>query len=80
MCTLAKLLQSCLSLCNPTDKSPPRSSVYEILQARILEWVAVSSSRRSFRPRDRIPISRLLHRHVGSATWEAPPGAVPDIK
>ena len=37
----AKLLQSCLTLCNPLDYSPPGSSVHRIIQARILEWVAV---------------------------------------
>ena len=40
----AKLLQSCLTLCNPTDGSPPGSSVPGILQARTLEWVAISFS------------------------------------
>ena len=40
-------LQSCLSLCDPMDYSPPGSSVHGILQARILEWVAISSSRAS---------------------------------
>ena len=39
-----KSLQSCLSLCNPVDSSPPGSSVPGILQARILEWVAISFS------------------------------------
>ena len=39
-CMHAKLLQSCLTLCNPMDCSPPGSSVHGILQARILEWVA----------------------------------------
>ena len=34
--------QSCLTLCNPMDRSPPGSSVHGILQARILEWVAPS--------------------------------------
>ena len=38
----AKSLQSCLTLCNPTDSSPLGSSVPGILQARILEWVAIS--------------------------------------
>ena len=38
----AKLLQSCLTLCNPIDSSPPGSAVPEILQARTLEWVAIS--------------------------------------
>ena len=40
----AKSLQSCPSLCNPTDGSPPGSAVPGILQARTLEWVAVSFS------------------------------------
>ena len=40
----AKSLQSCLTLCNPTDGSPPGSPVPGILQARTLEWVAISFS------------------------------------
>ena len=40
----AKSLQSCLTLCDPTDGSPPGSAVPGILQARILEWVAISFS------------------------------------
>ena len=40
----AKLLQSCPTLCNPTDGSPPGSPVPGILQARTLEWVAISFS------------------------------------
>ena len=40
----AKSLQSCLTLCDPTDGSPPGSPVPGILQARILEWVAISFS------------------------------------
>ena len=40
----AKSLQSCLTLCNPIDGSPPRSPVPGILQVRILEWVAISFS------------------------------------
>jgi len=40
----AKLLQSCPTLCDPIHGSPPGSSVPEILQARILEWVAISFS------------------------------------
>ena len=40
----AKSLQSCLTLCNPMDYSPPGSSIHGILQARILEWVAISFS------------------------------------
>ena len=40
----AKSLQSCPTLCNPRDGSPPASSVPGILQARTLEWVAISLS------------------------------------
>ena len=47
-CLIAKL---CLTLCDPTDCSPG-SSVHGISQARILEWVAIFSSRGSSRPRD----------------------------
>ena len=48
----ATSLQSCLTLCHPMDCSPPDSSVHEILQARILEWGAMLSSRGSSWPRD----------------------------
>ena len=40
----AKSLQSCLTLCNPIDDSPPGCPIPGILQARILEWVAISFS------------------------------------
>ena len=53
----AKSLQSCPTLCHPVDRSPPDSSVHGILQAGILEWVAVSSSRVSSQPRGRTPVS-----------------------
>ena len=53
----AKLLQLCLTLCNPVTYSPPGSSVHGILWARILEWVAMPSSRGSSQPRDQTCIS-----------------------
>ena len=40
----AELLQSCLTLCDPIDSNPPGSPVPGILQARTLEWVAISFS------------------------------------
>ena len=43
--TAAKSLQSCPTLCDPIDGSPPGSPVPGILQARTLEWVAISSSK-----------------------------------
>ena len=58
-CVDAKSLQSCLTLCDPMDCSPPGSSVYGILQARILECigVAISFSRQSSPPRDQTCVS-----------------------
>ena len=49
----AKLLQSCLTLCDAMDCSPPGSSVHGILQARTPEWVPKLSSRGFSQPRDR---------------------------
>ena len=57
----AKSFQSCLILCDPMDCSLPCSSLYGIFQAGTLESVAISSSRGSSRPRDRIePTSPAL--------------------
>ena len=53
----AKSLQLCPTLYNPMDCSPPGSSVHGILQARILEWVAISFFKESFQPRDRTHVS-----------------------
>ena len=53
----AKLLQSCWTHCNRMVSSPPGPSVYGILQGRILEWVAMFSSRGSSQPRDQTFIS-----------------------
>ena len=54
---LRLVAQLCLIICNPMDCSPPGSSVHGILQAGILEWVAISFSRGSSRPRDSACIS-----------------------
>ena len=50
-------LQSCPTLCNPMDYSPPGSSSHRISQERLLEWVAISFSRGSSRSRDQTCIS-----------------------
>ena len=67
-CMRAKSLQSCPTLGDPMDCSPPGFSVHGILQARVLEWVATSFSRGSSWPRDRIHVfciscigRRILH-------------------
>ena len=69
--------QSCLTLCNPVDCSLLGSSVYGILQTRILEQVAISSSRGASRTRNRTHISTspvsqadsLPLSHLGSPTY-----------
>ena len=70
-------LLSCFSLvwlCNPLDHSLPGSSVHEILQARILEWVAMSSSREIFWTQGSNPC--LLHWQPGAVSL-VPPGKPP---
>ena len=57
------LVQSCLTLCNPMDCSPPGSTDHGILQARILWWVAISFFRGSSWPRDRTQVSCIASRH-----------------
>ena len=57
----AKSLQSCPTLCNPVDGSPPGSRVHGILQARVLEWVAIAFSK--------IPLSiATIHLHNGQSS------------
>ena len=61
-CKHSKLLQSCSTLCDTVDCSPPSSSVHGILQARILEWVAISFSRGSSSPKDQTWVSCIAGR------------------
>ena len=49
--------KSCPALCHPKDCSLPASSAHGVFQARVLEWVAISFSRGSFRPRDQTHVS-----------------------
>ena len=70
-CVCAKLFQMCTTLWDPMDCSWRCSSVHGILQARILEWVAMSSSRRSSWPRGSNP--HFLHWQAGSLS-PGPPG------
>ena len=59
---LCLVTHSCPTLCNPMDYSPSGSSVHGILQARILEWVAMPSSMESSQGRDRIQVSGIAER------------------
>ena len=67
---LELVTESCLTLCDPMGWSPPGSSVHGILQARILEWVAISFSRGSSQSRDR---AQVFHIAADSLLTE-PPG------
>ena len=67
-----EVAQSCPTLCDPMDCSLPGSSLHGILQARVLEWVAISFSRGSSQPRDRTRVSWIPGRHFNLwATREA---------
>ena len=78
ICSVSSVVQSCLSLCDCMDCSPPGSSVHWILQVRTLEWVAMPSSRGSSWPRNQTPISCVSSIEGGFFTAE-PPGMPPNI-
>ena len=61
--TWREVAQSCLTLCNPMDCSLPGSSVHGIFQAIVLEWIAISFSKESSRPRDQTQVSHIVDRH-----------------
>ena len=58
----SEVSQSCPTLCDPIDCSLSGSSVHGIFQARVLEWIAISFSRGSSRPRNRIRVSHIAGR------------------
>ena len=68
------LVTWCPILCNPMDCGPPASSVHEILQARILEWVAIPFSRRSSWPRDQTQVSWTAGRFF--TVWDTAVGFI----
>ena len=72
----AKLLQSCLTLCDPIDGSPPGSSIPGILQARILEWVAISFSNAW---RSKVKVKSLSHVWLFATPWTAAYQAPPSM-
>ena len=59
----SEVAQSCPTLWDPMDYSPPGSSVHGILKARVLEWVAISFSRRPSQPRDQTQVSCIASGH-----------------
>ena len=65
----SEVTQSCLTLCNRMECSPPGCSVNGVLQARILEWVAISFSRGSSQPRGRTQVP-----HIADSLPSEPPG------
>ena len=64
--------QSCPTLCDPIDCSPPGSSVHRIFQARILEWIAISFSRVSSQPRDQTHVFCIADRFFAIWTTREP--------
>ena len=69
---VSEATQSCPTLCGPVDCNPPGSSIHVILQARILEWLAISFARGSSQLRDRTQVSHIAGRRFNLwATREA---------
>ena len=78
----SEVAQLCPTLCDPKDCSLPGSSIHGIFQARVLEWIAISFSRGSSRPRDGTRVSRIAGRrftiwatreaHTSSKTTHSP--------
>ena len=75
-CCLAKSLQSCPTLCDPIDSSPPGSPVPGILQARTLEWVAISFSSAW---KWKVKVKSLSHIRLLATPWTAAYQAPPSI-
>ena len=72
----AKLLQSCPTLCNPIDSSPPGSAVPGILQARTLEWVAISFS---ISWKWKVKVKTLSRNSLVATPWNAAYQAPPSM-
>ena len=72
----AKSLQSCPTLCDPTDGSPPGSPVPGILQARTLEWIAISFSNAW---KWKVKVKSLSHARLSATPWTADYQAPPSM-
>ena len=66
--------QSCPTLCNPMDHSPPGSSIHGLFQPRVLEWAAISFSRGSSQPQDQTRVSHIVDRHF--TVWATREGSL----
>ena len=78
----AKSLQSCPTLCNPRDGSPPGSPVPGILQARTLEWVAISFSNAwkwKVKKKRKVKVKSLSHVRLSGTPWTATHQAPPSM-
>ena len=73
----AQLIQSCLTICDPTDYSPTDSSVHGILQARMLEWYVIPSFQESSPPRDQTCVSYISC--IAGGFFPAEPPGKPEI-
>ena len=73
----AKLLQLCLTLCDPIDGSPPGSPIPGIFQARTLEWVAVAFSDAW---KWKVKVKSLSHVQLFATLWTAAPQAPPSVR
>ena len=73
--TAAKSLQSCPTLCDPIDGSPPGSAVPGILQARTPEWVAISSNAWKWK----VKVKSLSRVRSSATPWTAAPQAPPSV-
>ena len=69
----SEVAQSCLTLCDPLDCSPPRPSVCWIFQARVLEWVAISFSRGFSWPRDWTQVSCIVSKTLYHLSHQGSP-------
>ena len=74
----SEVAQLCPTLCDPVDCSPPGFSIRGILQARILEWVAISFSRGASLPRDPTQVSGIACRHFNLCATREAPGSLED--
>ena len=73
---ISEVAQSCLTLCDPMDCSLPGSFLHWVLQARVLEWVAISFSRGSSRPRDRTRVCHIGGRRFILWSPQGSPGGM----